>query len=219
MKSYILIIIALIFLFGCKKDEVKDSNDTAKYKVTFNIDWNSNTFPIDYPSSAHFSKLIGWTHRSNNNFISLGSYASTGIKKMAEQGSTAPLDDEINTRIAINEGYQLIRGNNLGTGVGQIIVEIEVHKDFPALSLVSMIAPSPDWYIGIININLIENGSFVNEKIVNAHIYDAGTDDGLSYKSANINSNPQGLITLFVDPPLGDGISIEEICEVTIKKL
>lgn len=104
-------------------------------------------------------------------------------------------------------------------GVGQIVAEIEVNKDFPALTLVSMIAPSPDWYIGIININLFENGAFVNEKIVNAHVYDAGTDDGLTYNSANQSSSPQGLITLFVDPPMGNGVYIQEIAVVIITKL
>ena len=56
--------ISLLF-FACSKDKddvSPDSKGGTKYRVTFDIDWNSTNFPIDYPSGAHFSKLIGWSH-------------------------------------------------------------------------------------------------------------------------------------------------------------
>lgn len=104
MKAHVLMLLALFIILGCEKDKVTERDVAVKYKVTFNIDWNSTTFPIDYPSNAHFSKLVGWAHKSNNSFMSLGSYASLGIKKMAEEGSTIPLDDEINTELQLMKG-------------------------------------------------------------------------------------------------------------------
>jgi hypothetical protein len=56
----------------------------ATYKVTFEFNWNEQDYPNDYPSNAHFSKLIGWSHTPLNNFFKIGTIASTGIKNMAE---------------------------------------------------------------------------------------------------------------------------------------
>lgn len=52
------------FFSSCKPDEPAERELLiAKYKLTFDFKWNAQDFPIDYPSSAHFSKLIGWSHR------------------------------------------------------------------------------------------------------------------------------------------------------------
>ena len=63
-RIHLLSLITLLF-FACSKDKddvSPDSKGGTKYRVTFDIDWNSTNFPIDYPSGAHFSKLIGWSH-------------------------------------------------------------------------------------------------------------------------------------------------------------
>lgn len=70
-------------------------NLKATYKVTFEFNWNEQDYPNDYPSNAHFSKLIGWSHTPLNNFFKIGTIASTGIKNMAELGATVALDEEL----------------------------------------------------------------------------------------------------------------------------
>ena len=94
MKNLHLILIIPILFIQCKKE-----NTTTTYEVTFDINWNEEDFPINYPSNPHFSKIIGWSHSSSSNFFSLESMASEGIQKMAELGATAPLSDEINQKI------------------------------------------------------------------------------------------------------------------------
>jgi hypothetical protein len=42
--------------------------------------------------------------------------------------------------------------------------------EHPSITLATMIAPSPDWYIAVVNINLFENNSFVNQKTVEARV-------------------------------------------------
>ena len=36
---------------------------TAQYRVTFDATWSSTSHPTDFPSSAHFSRLVDATHR------------------------------------------------------------------------------------------------------------------------------------------------------------
>ena len=48
-----------------------------------------------------------------------------------------------------------------------------------------MIAPSPDWFVGVTGLPLYEDGSWVEELVVELYPYDAGTDSGSTYESPN----------------------------------
>jgi hypothetical protein len=53
-----------------------------------------------------------------------------------------------------------------------------VSSDFPAVSLATMLASSPDWFVAVTNINLLdENNEFVSEKTIVGNVYDVGTED------------------------------------------
>jgi len=212
MKQSILYI-AFVFLFtNCKKEEGRFIAEKALYQVTFNLNWNSSDFPLDYPGNAHFSKVIGWSHNSSSSFFKTGTNASVGIKDMAERGNTNPLDAEILSRIANNEGYQLVIGGNLTSGSGSIVLEnIEVTKDFSRLSLVSMLAPSPDWYIGVLAVDLHDDNEFLAEVTVDIIVYDAGTDSGVTFSSNDSITDPQQRIKVFVAAPLGDGVKLNKV--------
>jgi hypothetical protein len=123
----------------------------------------------------------------------MGQNASSGIEDVAELGSNTIFFSEINT--AINDGFsnQLIDGDDLSTSLGTIVIEnIITTEEFPLLSLVSMIAPSPDWIIGINSISLLDNnGNWENEISIDLFPYDAGTDNGMDYTSTNMNTDPQ----------------------------
>jgi hypothetical protein len=64
-----------------------------------------------------------------------------------------------------------------------------------------MIAPSPDWFVGVNGLNLFENGSFVNEKTIILYPYDAGTDSGTTYTSPDEPTEPPAPIHLIDDHP------------------
>ncbi|MBI33922.1 MAG: hypothetical protein CMP67_00985 [Flavobacteriales bacterium] len=219
MKNLNVLFLIIPFLcLQCKKENEKinlPNEESAIYEVTFNIDWNAEEFPINYPSNAHFSKLIGWSHSPNSSFFALESMASEGIQKMAELGATSPLSDEINQKINDGEGHELIIGESLGSGVGKITLDVNVLKKHPSITLATMIAPSPDWYLAVVNINLLENEAFVNEKIVNALLYDAGTDSGADYTSSNAITIPQESISQLSYAPLSNG---KVLSTVTFRK-
>jgi len=217
--KFIYFLLSIIIFSSCKKDKNLDvlPEGTIKYEVTFDFNWSSTSFPDDYPSNAHFSKFIGWSHQLNHDFLKVGTLASQGIKDMAEKGKTTPLDSEINTKIENGEGLKLFIGDNLPSGVGQIKMIVYVDAENPSISLVSMLAPSPDWYLGVVNVNLLEGNKFVDTKTVKAIVYDAGTDSGVSYKSSDMITNPQDEIYVFKSDPLGE--NVKNIANVTFKKI
>jgi hypothetical protein len=222
MKRISLLILITLVFFACSKDNVvtPDFKGGAEYMVTFNMNWNSTDFPTDYPSNDHFSRLIGWSHDSTQTLFKVGTLASAGIKNMAETGGTSPLDTEFADLIDEEKGFNYFIGSSLGSGTGNIVLNVEVTKEYPSITLATMIAPSPDWYVAVVNINLLENNIFVDQKTVDAHVYDAGTDNGITYASPNEITAPQQPITLLVGPPLGNGVALNAtIATVTFTKL
>lgn len=225
MKEYLkfALILLIISFTSCGEDEkpmvVNQPKTEAEvtYKVKFNFKWNKQDFPEDYPSSAHFSSLIGWSHSPESTFFKVGTIASDGIKNMAELGATSTLTNEFKSKIEKKEGYKNVVGNGLGSGVGTISVELDVDKDHTAITLATMLAPSPDWYVAVVNINLLENGEFVEQKTVNALTYDAGTDSGVTYGSSNKITKPRGPITVIKTPPVGNGKVIATVTFVKQK--
>ena len=214
----ILLLINISFL-SCNDESDPSDPSVASYEVTFDFHWNSENFPDEYPSGSHFSPLIGWSHRPNSEFFQPGTNASDGIKRMAETGGTSTLRSEIEDMINSGLGRQVEVGSGLGDGTGQITVEIEVDSENSAVTLSTMIAPSPDWYVAVVNVNLLENSNWVESKTVQGMAYDAGTDSGVSYRSANLPTDPKEPIMLIMDAPLGNGSTVTpDIATITFTR-
>src|SRR6185503_15666598 len=122
---------------------------TARYRVTFDASWSAQSHPTDIPRNPHFSRLIGGTHRATVKFWEAGSLASEGIRLMAEQGRTSPLDTEVEAAIAGGHAQRVLVGDGIDRSPDRIVLDFEISRDFPLVTLVSMLAPSPDWFVGV----------------------------------------------------------------------
>lgn len=180
----------------------------ATYNVTFVGNWSAANHPADFPSGDHFSTAIGMVHKQGAQFFEDGTLASPGMEIMAETGGTAELSAEID--IMVNSGMAAanILGEGLTSGFSEATFQISVTDDFPLVTLVSMIAPSPDWFIAVENVSLLENGSFVDNLTVDAIAYDAGTDDGSTFESPDADTDPAENISEITAAPLGNGSTV-----------
>lgn len=181
------------------------SQSTANYTIEFVSIWESVTAnptegqsTIDVPSNAHWSPLALVTHQTVNTFFMVGAVASSGIEDIAETGSTNAFETEVNNN---TDADKVIIGSGLGSAKGTITINsLEVSEDYPLITLASMIAPSPDWFIGVNGINLRSGNNSTNNGwkdtfSVNLFPYDAGTEDGSAYSGSNPASNPISAIT------------------------
>lgn len=121
---------------------------------------------------------------------------------MAELGSITPLDTEINQAIAASTAEFLLSGGGIFLSPGSIELTFAISSEKPLVSLVSMIAPSPDWFVGVHDLNLYEGGQWQDTVIVELYPYDAGTDDGPTYLSSDDVTTPRGTITQITGTPL-----------------
>jgi len=193
MKKAINILIILLVSTSCFWAQT-----TAIYTLTFTGTWNSTDHSM-LPGNAHWSDLVGTNHNSNITFWEVGMQASTGIENVAEVGSNTSFNNEVDIEIANSNAEQWLQKSfdspNNATS-SSVLMSIQVTEDFPLLTLISMIAPSPDWFIGINSLSLLDTGgNWKDTMIIDMFPYDAGTEDGSNYSTSNAASNPQQNIT------------------------
>ena len=78
-------------------------------------------------------------------------------------------------------------------------INVEVTQDYSLVSLVTMIAPSPDWFTGIIKMDLCDSSTGMwrdSWNVTMLHPWDAGTDDGTTFTAVNAVTNPPNYITI-----------------------
>lgn len=195
---------SLIFALGCSTDRnptapVVLPDSLASYTVRFTSTWSATTHPADFPTSAHFSGLIGATHTDQVVFWRAGQLASPGIQAMAELGSKSPLTAEIATAIGAGTARFELSGGAIARSPGQVALDFDVSSAHPLVTLVSMIAPSPDWFVGVADLPLLQNNRWVDSLTVELRGWDAGTDDGATYTAMNAPAMPHMPILPLVD--------------------
>ena len=203
-NTILLLSMCLVFLAL----PVQASAQTVTYTVQFDADWTAVTHPTDYPPNPHFSGLVGGTHDNSVSFWETGQLASLGMKRMAEWGSQTELLAEVQAAINAGMAETAIAGPGLGSGAGSVSTTIALTPEYPLVTLVSMIAPSPDWFIGVRNLDLRPGGVWAGEIVVDLFAYDAGTDSGPNYTSPDQPTNPPDPIAAITGYPFTEGVPL-----------
>ena len=181
---------------------------TAHYTVTLDVTWSDTTHPTDFPPGAHFSGLVGGTHDATVSFWNTGELASLGIKRMAEWGSQAELLAEVQDAINSGQAETSIADDPLWTVPGTTSVDIALTEMFPLVTLVAMVAPSPDWFVGVRNLDLQPGGVWAEEIVVELFPFDAGTDSGPTYTSPDQVTAPPESIAAIEGYPFSPGVPL-----------
>lgn len=188
--------------------------------VTFRLEvvntWSSTTHPGGFPGAAHFSWLGGGTHNDQVHFWQEGEPASPGMKRMAESGYLDMLLNEVDAQTARagSRRSQTVQRNAFQSlawrwwfcppetnheNCGETTVTFEVDRDFPRVTLVTMLGPSPDWFVGTTGLSLRENGRWVSQVVVDLHPFDAGTRSANRWDLWGPENNPPESIRLVTD--------------------
>jgi hypothetical protein len=168
----------------------------ATYRIELTPLWTKANFPLEYPDTSlihrpHFSGLIGTAHNANYQIVRDGQMPSPGLERLSEEGKHNPLDEEINAAIAAGNAVALTESDPLKDFSQTATAEVMVGDAHPMVSLVAMIAPSPDWFAAVTDVNLMENGAWLAGKTVDAMAWDSGGDDGTTYLADDKDTNPK----------------------------
>ncbi|MFD2727457.1 T9SS type A sorting domain-containing protein [Hyunsoonleella rubra] len=185
--TFLLSFLICAFSFG---------QSVATYNITFTNFWNSTDHSIGttFPgSNAHWSDLVGVNHNNNVSFLQMGAMATTGVENIAELGNFTVFQTvEVQNAIDANNAERFFNAGDLFLNEPTntiIYTGLEVSEDYPLLTMLSMIAPSPDWFIAINGLNLRNGGTWETSITMDLFPYDAGTEDGTDYSLSNNDTN------------------------------
>jgi len=193
------------------------AQNNATYSCTLTNLWSAETHPVLYESvasSAHWSRPILATHNANYSLWAPDTLASPGIELVAEMGVTAELRREILEEQINGLVGEMVVGSDQFNALNepQTFQDIRLTSDFPFLSTISMVAPSPDWFSGIPAFRPIDDidGVWYDFFEVATYPWDAGTETGDTYSLSNAIQDPENPITrLTVDTVPENGILLD----------
>jgi hypothetical protein len=197
--------IAVLLLAACMKGESPATQDSAamrpamtpaEYTLVVKSTWTQANHPFEYPGAGaltgpHFSGVIGASHNASYAIFAEGTPPTPGLERLSEEGKHDPLDGEIRAAIAAGTASALFESGPLRDFTDSLVASVRVDSAHPMVSVVAMVAPSPDWFTGVANVNLMENGAWTESKTIDLIAYDSGGDDGTTYRAADKDTNPK----------------------------
>lgn len=162
----------------------------ASYTVTFNANWVDGVTNYDVPGNAHWSPMVVATHANAGDIYEVGGMASAGVKLVAETGSRNDIKPELDTLFA-NGTVRAYRTGQRLDGVGQSSVTLSAAPGRSRLTMISMVAPSPDWIVGVNGVELCDGDAWVDSLDLPLMAQDAGTDSGATFAAPNEATSPQ----------------------------
>ena len=188
---------------------------TARYRITIVSEWTPSSHPATRPSNSHFSPTVVVNHGSPGDLFVVGALASPGIEQMAETGATGTLRAELAADGSVSE---VGIGSSI-FGVGQNTFEVTAARGDDLISLVTMLAPSPDWFVGVRDVDLLGADGWVDRVELDLGNYDAGTDSGPGFSSPNVDTNPAQVISGPRDAAFAQAAAENRFGRVVIERL
>ena len=180
--------------------------ETVRYLVEIDNTWSTTTHPGAFPTDAHFSWFGGGVHNENISLWQVGELATPGMVRMAETGVTTSLANEVKQHIAENNAFRSYDIKHWfcpseidHSSCGELSFMIEASEEFSKVSLVSMLGPSPDWFVGTESLDLRINGIWQKEIHYELFPYDGGSRSNNTWFLGGPKNDPQEPIYLITE--------------------
>ena len=188
---------------------------TARYRITVVSEWTPSSRPTTRPSNSHFSPTVLINHGTPGDLFAVGARASSGVEQMAETGATGALRAELAGDGTVSD----VRTGSSIFGIGQNSFDVTVARGDELVSLVTMLAPSPDWFVGVRDVDLLRGDGWVDRLELDLGNYDAGTDSGTGFRSPNADTNPAETISGPRDPAFAQAAAENRFGRVVIERI
>lgn len=202
------------------------SPDAAVYEMTFQGTWTRDSHPTDYPDATlvnlggpHFTDIVGAPHAAGYFLFREGVLATEGLSVVAHTGSHGLMEDELaDAAMAGAAGEVFTTGPFIDVNAPQSLY-FEVSDRFPLVSFATMLAPSSDWFTGLADVDLRENGQWVRSRSVQAYAWDSGTYEGATYSGPEQLTAPPQPVALSDAAMFRYGESRPPIATITFERI
>jgi Spondin_N len=189
-----------VLIISCKKSNVAEEESNfseATYAIEVTGKWSAPDFTV--PAGVHFTSFAGMVHNASGELWKPGKLSTKGVENVAETGNTTVILSEIDSVIRTKNALSLILFTP-PSATGTRTSTVYCNTNYSMVSFASMIAPSPDWFVGLSGFNLYNNNKWVADTTFQLFVYDAGTEDGDVFGYSNPVTNPQQPIQLLNAP-------------------
>jgi len=162
------------------------------------------------------SSLIGLTHGDRFSLFAAGKTASSGLELVAENGRSGILRaqfEELERRDRIGH---IVEAGGIDSLPGKASTNFRTTKAHPLLSVVTMLAPGPDWFTGVSAVSLLDGEKWVDSISLPLWVWDAGTNSGLTFKSKNTDIQPRESVRLLSTRHFLDDAGLIKIGTISI---
>ena len=196
--AFALALAALAGSPGAGSAQTQAEPEAARYEVKFTglFDADALAAGAQLPDQPYFRRLIGSRHDDSVSYWTSGGTASSGMKDLAELGSTYYFyreNDEADVDADERRSFRANEGRLSPTA--ETTLYLTTDTDFPLVTMASRILPSPDWFVGVDSLDLRSNGEWQQEISMDLYAWDAGTEEGSDFDKDNPATDPQGVIT------------------------
>ena len=120
--------------------------------------------------------------------------------------------------------YKVISAGTVSSPGTLSDIKVYVNSKYPLVSVITMIAPSPDWFVGVDDVDMCDaaTGKFMDQMSFNLGPWDSGTDSGKLFDSVNEVTNPVEpifLITKTMDTVFKGNNSIPPLAKMIFTKV
>jgi hypothetical protein len=214
VRTACLLVLALVLPYASVQ-----AQETADYRLYINVTWSAETHPLDFPMNPTLSHLIGATHSDRYAMFRDGETGSSGLELIAERGRVSIFQTELEEADDRELIGTVFEGGEIEEIPGEATLSFSAKAEFPLLSFVTMIAPSPDWFTGVSGVPLHDGSQWVDWLELPLWVWDAGTDSGDTYLAPNHELQPQQSVRLSATSHFLDDRGLQRVGEVTIERI
>ncbi|CAN8068901.1 unnamed protein product [Agarophyton chilense] len=183
IRQITILFLSLVVVQASTSSRRRTCTGEFEYVVNFTNFLTPERFGDRIPEGGLvFSPLAGASHSNRVSLLTVRSLASPQVEQIAETGQNGRF-------VALAESLvgKGVRTAAAATGPtmpgNYTALRFTVDCENPFITVVGMIAPSPDWLVQISNIPMMRRGRFLERRRGTLIAYDAGTDDGANFTS------------------------------------
>jgi len=181
----IVLLVSAVIATATATGPFPNCHGSAKYKVTFkNLLTPENFRGLIPPTGLIYSPLAGFSHSNRFSFFTIRGFANRAVEEIAETGVNNRIIRRGRRARAQGRGVKSVVDAGAPTLPGKsttVLLNVDCENSF--VTVIGMIAPSPDWIVQINNRNLFDTqrGRFVRHMSGDLIAYDTGVDDGREF--------------------------------------
>lgn len=208
LASLLVLVLALVLPAACSSPPHANCTGSANYRITFFNFLNRRNFGSLIPRTGLvFSPLAAVSHSNRISLLTVRGFASPQVQAIAELGDNEPL---LNLARRLRREGLGVKSVAAAMGPtmpgGNTSLEVMVDCENPFVTVIGMIAPSPDWIVQISNFDLVSNAkTFLHGSFGYLIAYDGGTDSGRNFTDPADTS-----LDIPTDPPLNIAPLVED---------